>query len=88
MCLSLKWWRSSANSKLNKEKTFISTSLTLLELYIVKSLQVTNGKNKRGKTGLSTTDWDLNFRGPSLSCCLDTINLQASMQWKMGEMTF
>lgn len=87
MCLSLKWWRSSANIKLNKEKTFISTSLTLLELYIVKSLQVTNGKNKRGKTGLSTTDWDLNFKGPGLSCCLDTINLQASMQWKMGEMT-
>jgi len=43
MCLSLKWWRGAANIKLNKEKTFISTLLTLLELYILKSLQVTSG---------------------------------------------
>lgn len=58
MCLSLKWWKGSANIKLNKEKTFISTLLTLAELCILRSLQLTNGQEQKGQNySFNYKDW-------------------------------
>lgn len=87
MCLSLKRWRGQCQHQATSGENIQKRPANPVRA-MPSEIPPSNKwvRTEGAKRPFNYKDRGLGYREPYLSCCLDTVKLQTSMQLKMGEM--